>query len=79
MTNQKGRGKFQGEGRSRFPAGMTERKAKAKANTGVLRFAQDDGEKPAVTTARAKTRAKTKYRDLSAAHHKDKNVVLRSR
>jgi len=32
---------------SRFPAGMTERRARAtasaKANTGVLRFAQDDG------------------------------------
>ncbi len=29
---------------SRFPAGMTERKATAKTNTGVLRSAQDDGE-----------------------------------
>jgi hypothetical protein len=48
-----------GKGRSRFPEGMTERKAKATAkattNAGVLRFAQDDGEKQTTATAKAKT------------------------
>jgi hypothetical protein len=55
MTIPKGKSKR----RSRFPEGMTERKARTKAtatataNTGVLRFAQDDGEKQATTTATA--------------------------
>jgi hypothetical protein len=52
----------EGKGRSRFPEGMTERKAKARAtaNTGVLRSAQDDGEKRATTTAKARARARAK-------------------
>jgi hypothetical protein len=55
------------ETRSRFLTGRTERKARAKArttakaNTGVLRFAQDDDEKLATTrtTATATANATT--------------------
>jgi hypothetical protein len=46
---------YVGKRRSRFSEGMTERKAKAraKANAGVLRFAQDDGERQTTAMARA--------------------------
>ena len=49
IARVEGRGTAREKGRSRFPGGMTERKARAKAtakaNTGVLRYAQDDGVK----------------------------------
>ena len=58
--------------------GAVKAKARAKANTGVLRFAQDDGEKRATTkatakaTATASARAKAKA-DSSAVRRKGKS------
>ena len=53
-------------------------KAKAKANTGVLRFAQDDGEKRATTTATATAKAKAKARAKAKAEAKaDSSAVQR--
>jgi hypothetical protein len=52
-----------GKRRSRFPEGMTERKARATANAtanpGILHCVQDDGENPA--TARATAWAKDSW------------------
>ena len=58
------------EARSRFPAGMTERKATATttANAGVLRSAQDDSGKRATTNARASaTTEAARVKPLTAA------------
>ena len=47
--------------------GAVKARAKAKANTGVLRFAQDDGEKRATTTTTTKTKTKTKTKAKARA------------
>jgi rod shape-determining protein MreC len=70
--------------RSRFSKGMTERKARARAkatakakakattNAGVLRFAQDDGEKQTTATATATARARVRVRVRARARARAK-------
>ena len=52
-----GRGRARGRAKAKARATT---KATAKTNTGVLRFAQDDGEKLATTAAKAKAKARAK-------------------
>ncbi len=59
-------GRGRATGRAKAKARATT-KAKAKTTTGVLRFAQDDGEKLATTAAKAKAKAKAEAAVKAAA------------
>jgi hypothetical protein len=67
----KDKGNGKSERRSRFPEGMTERKARARTKA-TADSRRDDSRK-------SKGNGKGQCGDLSTPHHKDKGVMLRSR
>jgi len=70
--SKKGNGNSKGKRRSRFPEGMTERKATATAK------AKEEADSLGDDSRRSKGNGKGQYRGLSTAHH-DGAMMLRSR